>query len=61
MENWKIWWKTVLKSALWFTGIWAALLVTLQFTLSEKVLTRIVNKYAAEYIEGEVAFGKASI
>ena len=61
MENRKIWWKTVLKSALWFIGIWAALLVTLQFTLSEKVLTRIVNKYAAEYIEGEVAFGKASV
>ena len=51
----------MLKSALWFIGIWAALLITLQFTLSEKVLTRIVNKYAAEYIEGEVAFGKASV
>lgn len=61
MGNRKIWWKTVLKSALWFIGIWAALLITLQFTLSEKVLTRIVNKYAAEYIEGEVAFGKASV
>ena len=61
MENRNIWWKTVLKIALWFIGIWAVLLTTLQFTLSEKVLTRIVNKYAAEYIEGEVAFGKASV
>ena len=61
MEKRNIWWKTLLKSVLWFIGIWAVLLVTLQFALSEKVLTKIANKYAAEYIEGEVEFGKASI
>ena len=61
MGNKNIWRKIVLKFALWFIGIWAVLLVALQFTLSEKVLTKIVNKYAAEYIEGEVAFGKASV
>ena len=42
------WWKTVLKTLAWFVGIWAALLVILQLTLSEKVLTKLFDKYAAE-------------
>ncbi len=54
-------WRILLKVALWGVGAWAALLVILQVTLSEKVLTRLVNKYAAEYIDGELSFGKASI
>lgn len=55
------WWRVVLKTVLWIVGIWAALLVILQVTLSEKVLTRIVNRYATEYIDGELSFGKASV
>mgnify|MGYP003291523535 CR=1 FL=1 len=55
------WWKTLLKVILWFVGIWAVLLLTIRVALSEKVLTKIVNKYAAEYIEGEVSFGSASV
>ena len=55
------WWKIVLKAILWFVGIWAALLVILQVTLSERVLTKIVNRYAAEYIDGDISFGSASV
>ena len=55
------WWKTLLKVILWFVGIWTVLLLTIRITLSEKVLTKIVNRYAAEYIEGEVSFGSASV
>ena len=61
MESNRTWWKTLLKVAFWFITIWAALLVTIQIALSEKVLTKIVNRYAAEYIEGEVSFGSASV
>lgn len=57
----RTWWKTLLKVAFWLITIWAALLVTIQIALSEKVLTKIVNRYAAEYIEGEVSFGSASV
>lgn len=55
------WWKTLLKVTAWLIGIWAVLLVSLQVTLSEKVLTKLVNKYAAEYIEGDLSFGSASV
>lgn len=55
------WWKTVLKTLAWFVGIWAALLVILQLTLSEKVLTKLVDKYAAEYVDGDISFGSASV
>ena len=61
MEKKRVWWKILLKSVLWIVGIWAVVLVLLQATLSEKVLTKIVNKYSAEYIEGEVSFGSASV
>lgn len=55
------WWKVILKAVLWFVGAWAALLVILQVTLSEKFLTKAVNRYAAEYIDGDLSFGKASV
>ena len=61
MEAKRKWWKTLLKAVAWFIGIWAVVLITLQVALSEKVLTKIVNKYAAEYIEGDLSFGSASV
>ena len=61
MNTDKKWWKTVLKTLAWFVGIWAALLVILQLTLSEKVLTKLVDKYAAEYVDGDISFGSASV
>ncbi len=53
--------KTLLKTATWFIGIWLLLLVMLQVILSSSVLTGIVNRYAAEYVDGEVSFGKVSV
>lgn len=61
METKRKWWKILLKAVLWFIGIWAILLVALQLTLSEKVLTKLVNKYAAEYIDGDISFGGAEV
>ena len=61
MVNKSKWWKILLKAALWIIGIWAVLLVVLQLTLSEKVLTKLVNKYAAEYIDGDISFGGAKV
>lgn len=61
MERKRNWWKIALKVALWIIGFWAVLLAILQVTLSEKVLTKLVNKYATEYIDGDITFGSVSV
>ena len=58
---WKKIFKVVLKTVLWTAGIWLSLLIILETVLSEKVLTGIVNRYAAGYVDGDFKFGKASL
>jgi len=53
--------KTVVKVMLWVTGIWLAVLTVLQVAISPAVLTKIVNKYAAEYVDGNLSFGKVRL
>ena len=53
--------RILLKPILWFVGIWAVLLIVMEVTLSQSVLTGLVNKYATEYIDGDLRFGKVSI
>ena len=59
--KWKKALKIGLKIILWIMGIWLALLIILQIVLTTPVLTKIVNSFAAEYIDGDVRFGKVSI
>lgn len=54
-------WKRVLKTMLWIAGIWLAVLMTLQIVLSPSVLTKVVNKYAATYVDGSLSFGKVRL
>ena len=61
MEKKSRWPRILLKSTLWAAGVFAVMLMLVQATLSEKVLTKIINKYAAEYVDGEVSFGSASV
>ena len=49
------------KVILWFVGIWIALFGILELVLSPSVMTGLVNKYANEYIDGELKFSRASI
>lgn len=53
--------KRIFKFLLWVAGIWAILLVILQISLSPAVLTRIVDKFAAEYIDGDLSFSKIKV
>ena len=53
--------KTTARALAWIAGIWVALLVVLEIALSSPVLTRIVNSYASEYVDGNLNFGKASL
>ena len=53
-------WKRTGKILLWTGGIWAGLILIVHLALSPAVLTRIVNKYAADYVDGNISFGSAS-
>lgn len=53
--------RIALKTFLWIIGIWFGLLVILQIVLTTPILTKIVNSYAEEYVDGDVRFGKVSI
>lgn len=53
--------KRLLKTLLLILGIGAVLLIALETILSSKIITRTVNKYAAEYIDGDIRFGDISL
>ena len=53
--------RRLLKAAAWFVGIWICILCILQIILSPSVLTGIVNRFAAEYIDGTLSFGKVRL
>lgn len=52
--------KTTAKVLISVIGIWAVMIVALEIAFSSSLTTRLVNKIASEYIDGEVGFGKAS-
>lgn len=52
--------RTAAKTAIWIVCIWVAMLVILEVVLSQSVLTGLVNRYASEYVDGELKFGRIS-
>lgn len=53
--------RILIKILAWIIGIWAVILIIIQVALSPSVLTGLANKFAAEYIDGNVSFGKVSL
>ena len=49
------------RATLCIAGMWMTLLIILQVALSPSVLTRTLNRIAAEYVDGDVSFGKVRI
>lgn len=49
--------RTVLLS---LVGVMALVLVAVQVVLNEKVLTRMVNRFAADYVDGDLVFSKVN-
>jgi hypothetical protein len=41
-------------------GLWVLVMVVLQVALNSRVLTRTVNRLAADYVDGDVRFGRIS-
>ena len=56
----KTFFRIAVKTILWITGIILSMLAILEIILSTQVPTRIVNKIAAEYVDGDIHFGKIS-
>lgn len=53
--------RTWLKVLAWIAAVWAVILIIIQIALSPAVLTRLANGFAADYIDGNVSFGKVSL
>lgn len=46
---------------LWFAGIFLALVLILQLVFTSSMLTNVVNRYADEYVDGDVNFGDIEV
>ena len=53
--------KRITKILLWIVGIWAGLTIAAEVALTSPFVTKTINKYAAEYIDGNLSFGRASV
>lgn len=53
--------KKTVKFILWTVGILAALTLAIEVALTSPLATKTLNKYAAEYIDGDLSFGRASV
>lgn len=49
------------KVALWLIGVWIALVLLLEVCLSPAVMSKVIKKVAAEYVDGTLDFTKARI
>ena len=49
------------KVALWLIGVWIALVLLLEVCLSPAVMSKVIKKVTAEYIDGTLDFTKAHI
>lgn len=50
--------KVAAKTVLWTAGVILAVMTVLEVVLSGTVLTRLVDKIASEYVDGDIHFGK---
>lgn len=53
--------RILLKAIAWVASIWICLTVVLQIALSPGILTKIVNRFAAEYVDGTLSFEKVRL
>lgn len=53
--------RRLLKAAAWIVAVWIGILAMLQILVSPSVLTKIVNRFAEEYVDGTLSFGKVRL
>ena len=53
--------RRIFGTLLWIVGIFVVLVLALQVAFTSSMLTNIVNRYAAEYVDGDVNFGEVEV
>lgn len=53
--------RRIFGTLLWIVGIFVVLVLTLQIIFTSSMLTNIVNRYADQYVDGEVSFGEVDV
>ena len=51
----------ILRLILWTAIIWAGLLLAIQLLLSPSMVNRLIDRYAPEYIDGNLEFSKVRV
>ena len=49
------------RTAMVLAGIWLAVLIAIQIVLSPRTVDRLIDRYASEYVDGQIHIGKASM
>lgn len=53
--------RIVLKTVCAIAGVWFGLLLLIQIVVSPAVLTGVINKYAAKYVDANISFSRAGL
>lgn len=53
--------RRILKALIWIAGIWLCILLALKIVLTPSVINRLIDRYAAEYVDGSINIGKVSL
>ena len=53
--------KAGLKTMAWIVGIWLVILLTVRIVLTQSVLDRLIDRYAAEYVDGSISAGEVKL
>ena len=53
--------KAGLKTMAWIVGIWLIILLAIRIVLTPSVLDRLIDRYAAEYVDGNISAGEVKL
>ena len=53
--------RIIIRIIAWAVGLWLMLMVAAQLVLSSSILTGLINKYADQFIDGDITFGNAEV
>lgn len=60
-SRWKAALRILVRTAMILACIWLVALIAVQIVLSPKMVDRLIDRYASEYVDGQIHIGKASM